>query len=42
MTTFICTETDCPNKDVEYNFDGEIAIAECGGCKAILEPKTVA
>jgi len=38
VTTFICTETDCSNKDVEYNFDGEIATAECGGCGLKLEP----
>lgn len=36
MITYTCNEKDCPNKDVEYNFLGNSATAECGGCKAIL------
>jgi hypothetical protein len=36
MVTFECKETDCTQKDMAINFLGEIAEAECGGCKATL------
>ncbi len=36
MITFKCTVNDCANKDVEYNFLGELETAMCGGCKATL------
>jgi hypothetical protein len=39
MVTFKCTQDDCVNKDIDYNFLGNEEFAECGGCKAILEAK---
>jgi len=39
MSVFICHHPGCPNEGIEYNFgDDHPATAECGGCKAILEP----
>jgi hypothetical protein len=32
MVTFKCTGKDCVNKDVEYNFLGDLKTAQCGGC----------
>jgi hypothetical protein len=39
MVTFKCTQTDCKNANIEYNFLGNPESAECGECKTILEPK---
>jgi hypothetical protein len=36
MTQFQCNEDNCANKGVEYNFEDDIATAECGGCGATL------
>lgn len=36
MITFKCTNKNCINVDVFYNFLGDSATAECGGCKTIL------
>lgn len=38
ITTFLCKTAKCPNKGVEYNMDGEIESAECGGCHKMLKP----
>lgn len=37
ITTFICKTKDCPNKGVEYNFEGELVAVECGGCQTQLK-----
>jgi hypothetical protein len=37
MVTFKCTNENCVNSNVEYNFLGEIALADCGGCSAQLQ-----
>jgi hypothetical protein len=37
MVKFICTETECPNKDIEYNFVDGYETAQCGGCQTILD-----
>jgi hypothetical protein len=39
MVTFKCIEQECVNKDIDYNFVGNVEVAECGGCKAILQAK---
>jgi len=40
MSIFICTKSDCVNKDIVYNFgDDAPAFAECGGCKTKLWPQ---
>lgn len=40
MSVFICIKTDCPNKDVIYDFgDDNPLFAECGGCKTKLKPE---
>jgi len=36
MVTFECTNTDCDNANVAYNFLGNPETAMCGGCKATL------
>jgi ribosomal protein L32E len=36
MIKFTCKNEECPNVDVEYNFNDDIQYAECGGCKNIL------
>ena len=36
MVTFECTNKDCDNKNVAYNFLGNLETAMCGGCKATL------
>lgn len=36
MVTFKCVVDDCANKDVEYNFLGNLETAMCGGCKTTL------
>jgi hypothetical protein len=36
MVTFVCTEKDCPNENVTYNFFGNPETAMCGGCKQTL------
>lgn len=38
VTVFICTNNDCPNKDIEYRFDGVVTHAMCGGCHETLLP----
>lgn len=42
ITTFVCEIVECPNNGIEYNFEEVIGQVECGGCKAILEPKPTA
>jgi hypothetical protein len=37
MVTFKCVVNDCANKDVEYNFPGNLETAMCGGCKQTLQ-----
>jgi hypothetical protein len=37
MVTFKCEATDCPQKDIQIYFIGDIAEAECGGCQVVLE-----
>ena len=32
MVTFKCTVKDCPSKDLEIDFAGDLKEAECGGC----------
>jgi hypothetical protein len=39
MVTFTCTVKDCANENIDYNFLGNPDVAECGSCKAVLEPK---
>jgi hypothetical protein len=39
MITFTCTAKDCANENIDYNFLGNPEFGECGGCKAILQPK---
>lgn len=34
---FVCQETDCPNKGVEYRLTDPMPITVCGGCKKVLE-----
>jgi hypothetical protein len=36
MVTFKCEADGCANKDVEYNFLGNLETAMCGGCKETL------
>jgi hypothetical protein len=36
MVTFKCTDKNCVNKEVEYNFLGNPETAMCGGCKTTL------
>jgi hypothetical protein len=36
MITFTCNEKDCKNSGIDYNFFGNNATAECGGCKSVL------
>jgi hypothetical protein len=37
MVTFKCTGKDCVNKDVDYNFLGDLKTAQCGGCGSQLK-----
>lgn len=37
MVTFKCTNKDCDNANVTYNFEGFLETALCGGCKATLQ-----
>jgi hypothetical protein len=39
MVTLICTTEECANENIVYNFFGNPEFVECGGCKAILDPK---
>ena len=32
MVTFKCVKENCPSKDNEIDFAGDIQEAECGGC----------
>jgi hypothetical protein len=36
MVSFECTNKDCDNANVAYNFLGNPETAECGGCKTVL------
>jgi hypothetical protein len=36
MVTFECTNKDCDNANVSYNFLGNPETALCGGCKEHL------
>lgn len=39
MTIFQCDNTKCPNAGVEYNFETDLATAQCGGCGSTLGAK---
>ena len=36
MVTFKCEAIDCPQKNIEINFMGDISQAQCGGCQEVL------
>lgn len=40
-TIFTCTQDNCPNKDIEFLFFGEVKTAECGGCHKKLKGTAV-
>ena len=39
MVTFECLADECPQKNIEIIFSGEIAQAQCGGCATVLQSK---
>jgi hypothetical protein len=36
MVNFKCEAKDCPQKNIEIHFIGNIKEAECGGCRSVL------
>jgi hypothetical protein len=38
MVTVTCTNNDCPNGNVNYNFFSFPPVVECGGCHTMLQP----
>ncbi len=38
ITVFNCDSPECPNQGIDYNMEGELEFAMCGGCKATLLP----
>jgi hypothetical protein len=38
MVTVTCTNNDCANGNVDYNFFGFPPVVECGGCHTMLQP----
>lgn len=37
MVKIQCDNKGCANKGVPYYFEEEVEVAECGGCKEVLE-----